>query len=446
MLGQVRATGHSEFGVLNLIHARIASAFELRDAELFNNAGPALMADNIRVGDDLIMRGAIRATGHGQYGAISMLGANITGDLRLEGVQATNTNGPGVRAHRARVSGNLVLLSGTRITGHGRVGALNLVGVHVSANFQLRNVEVTNTDGPALAARRMQVQGQVALEESRLSGNDLDGAVDLRGVLVGGSFGSGPRSGLRVDAGSGLALNLSEMVIGNAVAIDPTVACPVSGLGEQCLFDGRVMLNDLSFAALGPGWTWGQWLHVIRRHTFAYHASAYQRLAAVERAAGHDGVVRRVLIAQQTDLRRDNPDDLGGFVIRRFHWLWGVLSGYGFRARRTAAALLVVLVIAGALGWCAGQIPTGPGHLAAERVSSATAAAGVPCSTVELVGLGLDRGLPLAMTGMRARCDLDTVSHAGQAFTAAIWLVQLAVWGLATLALAGYTNLVRKPG
>ena len=50
------------------------------------------------------------------------------------------------------------------------------------------------------------------------------------------------------------------------------------------------------------------------------------------------------------------------------------------------------------------------------------------------------------MTGMRARCDLDTAARAGQAFTAAIWLVQLAVWGLATLALAGYTNLVRKPG
>ncbi|WP_223165726.1 hypothetical protein, partial [Lentzea indica] len=86
------------------------------------------------------------------------------------------------------------------------------------------------------------------------------------------------------------------------------------------------------------------------------------------------------------------------------------------------------------------------GHLAAERVTSSAAAAGVPCSTMELVGLGLDRGLPLGTTGMRARCDLDTAARAGQAFTAAIWLVQIAVWGLATLALAGYTNLVRKPG
>jgi hypothetical protein len=64
---------------------------------------------------------------------------------------------------------------------------------------------------------------------------------------------------------------------------------------------------------------------------------------------------------------------------------------------------------------------------------------------VELVGVGLDRGLPLSPTGIRARCDLNTDSTAGQWFTVAVWGVQAAVWGLATLALAGYTGLVRKP-
>jgi hypothetical protein len=61
-----------------------------------------------------------------------------------------------------------------------------------------------------------------------------------------------------------------------------------------------------------------------------------------------------------------------------------------------------------------------------------------------LVGLGLDRGLPLGPTGLRARCDLDTSSTAGQVFTVVLWVVQAAVWGLATLALAGYTGLIRK--
>jgi hypothetical protein len=61
---------------------------------------------------------------------------------------------------------------------------------------------------------------------------------------------------------------------------------------------------------------------------------------------------------------------------------------------------------------------------------------GTECTTVELLGVGLDRGLPLSSTGIRSRRDLDTDSTAGQWFTVAVWLVQAAVWGLATLALA----------
>jgi hypothetical protein len=52
--------------------------------------------------------------------------------------------------------------------------------------------------------------------------------------------------------------------------------------------------------------------------------------------------------------------------------------------------------------------------------------------------------LPLGPTGLRSRCDLDTGTAAGQVFTVLLWVVQAAVWGLATLALAGYTGLIRK--
>ncbi|ONI89990.1 hypothetical protein ALI22I_13810 [Saccharothrix sp. ALI-22-I] len=128
--------------------------------------------------------------------------------------------------------------------------------------------------------------------------------------------------------------------------------------------------------------------------------------------------------------------------MRLIHRLWGTLAGYGYRTRALALALLLTLIAAGFAGYLAGQVPTRPGHHVAERV----AATGTPCSTVELVGLGLDRGLPLGATGLRAKCDLDTSTRAGQAFTVAIWIIQAVLWGLITLALAGYTNLIRKPG
>ena len=119
--------------------------------------------------------------------------------------------------------------------------------------------------------------------------------------------------------------------------------------------------------------------------------------------------------------------------------LWGTLAGYGYRTGRTALALLLVLLLAGGMGWWAGHTETAPGRHAAEHPTKFAA-----CSAVELIGLGIDRGLPLASTGVRAKCDLDTSSNAGQWFTVAIWLLQAVVWALATLALAGYTGLVRK--
>jgi hypothetical protein len=124
--------------------------------------------------------------------------------------------------------------------------------------------------------------------------------------------------------------------------------------------------------------------------------------------------------------------------------VWGALAGYGYRARRTAAALLLAVVAAGGLGLWAGHVGDA-GHRAAERTSDLTAARGTPCTPVELIGVGLDRGLPLS-PGVRGRCDLNTGIPAGQWFTVAIWLVQAAIWALATLALVGYTGLVRKTG
>jgi hypothetical protein len=48
-------------------------------------------------------------------------------------------------------------------------------------------------------------------------------------------------------------------------------------------------------------------------------------------------------------------------------------------------------------------------------------------------------------TGVRARCDLDTATQWGQAFTYTIWALQALIWALAALAIAAYTGLIRKP-
>ncbi|WP_340682660.1 hypothetical protein [Amycolatopsis coloradensis] len=101
-------------------------------------------------------------------------------------------------------------------------------------------------------------------------------------------------------------------------------------------------------------------------------------------------------------------------------------------------------MLASILGIIAGSVPAGDTGRAVAAPISATAPPGTTCSLVERIGLGLDRGLPLASSGIRTRCDLDTYTFAGQFFTAILWLIQFVIWGLATLAIAGYTGLIRR--
>jgi hypothetical protein len=100
-------------------------------------------------------------------------------------------------------------------------------------------------------------------------------------------------------------------------------------------------------------------------------------------------------------------------------------------------------MLSAGLGLIAGHTHVGPDRYVAAHTSRA-ATPNSPCSTLEQVGLGLDFGLPLVKTSARDRCDLDTVSVTGQALTAGFWTLQLAAWAAATLAIAGYTGLIRK--
>jgi hypothetical protein len=202
----------------------------------------------------------------------------------------------------------------------------------------------------------------------------------------------------------------------------------------------RIDLDDVTYTSLVYA-DRRQWLHLLRRHTTNYRPTPYQQLAAVHKAIGHDRDARHILIAQQEDLRVRG--DIGGRGTQTVHWLWGKLAGYGYRAGRIASALLLVLALAGGMGWWAGHTLTGPGQYAA-RHTLASPTPGTPCSTLEQIGLGIDRGLPIGSTGIRTQCDLNTATPIGEWFTLGIWALQALAWALATLAIAGYTGLIRK--
>ncbi|EOD64214.1 hypothetical protein H480_32963 [Amycolatopsis vancoresmycina DSM 44592] len=404
---------------------------------------PGLSGDLLNVEAGLWLTGAV-IVGSGKGGAVALHGARITGSLDLHDAQVGNTSGAAVRAVGLEVSGS-VLMSGADLSGSSFRGAVQLSGAHIGGSLALRSAKITNNGGGAVRADQLRVEGVLDCRGVKATGDHFGGAISLLGAHVGGdaSF-----LDMEVVNRSGLALDLEHaQVVGKIFLVRSTV-CAEADADSVCRDPVLVDLNGFKFGALeaSPGQpvSWRDWLHLIRHHTEIYRPGPYQALASAERDAGHEGNVRRILIAQQKDLRRRAPEALGNWLTRSFHWLWGVLAGYGYLTRRTALALLLALMAAGGLGAWAGHVTDG-GHHVGERVSSFGSASGRPCTTVELVGLGLDRGLPLAPTGVRARCDLNPDTTWAAAFTIAIWILQAAIWGLATLALAGYTGLIRKP-
>jgi hypothetical protein len=294
--------------------------------------------------------------------------------------QASTMLGDGLQ-----VDDNLIMDEGFRATGQDELGTVQLVDARIGGQLNLRRAELSNQNGFLL---------------------DLQGA-EVRQVLL-----------------------------------PPHVICPEALTGRSmCEATTRqIELSGFVYNTLDDS-DWNQWLHLITRHTRGYWPQPYQHLAAARKAAGHYADARQVLIAQQEDLRERG--ELGGWLTQTVHCAWGALAGYGYRTRRTAVALLIVLLAAEGLGIVAGCVPTSPGRYVAMHTAQADAS-GSPCSLLEQIGVGIDRGLPLATTGIRSRCDFDTTNHWGQVITAATWIFQLFVWTLATGVVAGYVGLIRK--
>jgi hypothetical protein len=376
-------------------------------------------------------------------------GLRLAGCAVVETIIARGAHLPWLSLFRSRINtlvadglqvDGSMRLGGVRVTGSGEYGVIRLHSAHIGGPLDLQDAEIVNDTGPALIADGLQVDGSLILKGVRATGSGERGTIRLHRAHIGGQL---DLEGGKLVSNGGQTLNLQGAQVEGSVFLPASLVCPEPTRTPPCPHPDRVVVNRFTFGTISRV-DWQDWLHLIRCHTPDYRPSPYQQLAGVERAAGHDGNARRILIAQQQDIYRRTPEALGGWWTQRFHWFWGALAGYGYRTRYTAIALFLALAASGLLGYGAGQIDTRPGHHAAERTLASGSLPGTACSSVELIGLGLDRGLPLGPTGLRTRCDLDTATRWGQTFTIAIWIIQAAVWGLATLALAGYTGLIRK--
>lgn len=347
------ACADSEHGAFCISHAQLGGQLLASGARLTNLSGPALHADGLCVDDGVFLDGGFTAEGNGDNGAVRLLGAQIRGSLHLDCAQLANPKGPAIGADRLQLDGNLTLNGGFTATGGGR-GTIRLINARIAGQFTALGARLTNHAGPALDAQGLRLAGDLFMQEGFIAtGTGSDATVRLSSADVGGQLGL---LGAELINSNGPILDLSDANAGTVFS-PSTLLCPHEGTTtKSCAAEQRrIRMDGFTYAALRR-LDWRHWLHVIRRHTSGYRPQPYQHLAAVQKAAGHDGDTRRVLIAQQEDFRARGQ--LGGSVATAVHWMWGRLAGYGYRPARLAVALLLVLALAGGLGWLAGRTTT----------------------------------------------------------------------------------------
>jgi hypothetical protein len=444
-LNRAVVAGHCPRGALTLVEAEVGGGIDGAEAVLTNDAGPALDAYGLRVEHHVSVE-SCRATGAGEQGAVRLTDASIGGQLILRGAHIDNPTGAALRANGMHVAAAVDLRQGFAAEGNATAGAVLLHGARIGGQFEGGGARIRNHAGPALVADAMTAEAGLYLIDGfeavgtgekaavRLPGAEVSGqvslsggtfrnptgcALDLQGLTVGRDLFLAGRF-TAAGGGDAVALDLAEVRVGGRLVLD------VGGVEHATRQANRVRVDGLAYAGIEDARTW---LGTLRDATPAYAPQPYQQLAAVHRAAGHDGEARRVLMAQ----RRDQIDRgaAGGSMERAWGRVTGLTLGYGYQPWRALLCLLGVLLVGVALSVVLG----GRGGLAGQD--------GAGCTVVEQVGVGLDLGTPLINTGGRAACA-PTDSAAGQVLTVGGWMLRLLAWAFATLFVAGFTGAVRK--
>ncbi|MER7772946.1 hypothetical protein [Kitasatospora sp. NPDC096140] len=472
---QVRfeAVGSGTQGAVRLNGARVGR-LECGGAILRNVSGPALVADGLQAEQGVFLNSAVgllrfEAVGSGTQGVVRLAGARV-GRLECGGAILRNVSGPALAADGLQAEQGVFLDSYRQVrfeaVGSGTQGAVRLAGARVG-RLQCQGASLRNVSGPGLVAESLQADQGVYLNPSASGmrfeavGSGTQGAVRLAGARVGRlecqgaslRSDSGPAlaaEGLQADQGVHLAMGFEAMGGGHGATLDLTDM----RIGENFQIDWqqvrhakdskyRVRLDGLVFPRIPSGSKLADWRALLRNGTPEYAAQPYQQLASVYRAAGHDREVRQVLMAQRRD-QLDGGMTLTGRGERAWVRVTGWTLGFGYQPWRALFGLIAAVVCSVALALTLGangglSHPPTPG--ASMTMQSAPAA--TECSAVEQVAVGLDASLPLVKTGIQGRC-VPTDTPAGQALTAAGWILQLLAWASSSLFIVGFTGVVRK--
>ena len=458
--------GFAAAGGVSLHGASITGQFSCRSANLkdLGKNGASLFADRLTVGRSVLLDEGFTAAG-----VIRLLGANITGQLTCKGAQLVGADSDGrtVIADRLTIGGSVFLSDGFSATGVVQMTGARIEG-QLSCSGQFMG---EGKNGVGLAVNRATVGADVILGEDFCA----MGAADLSSSVIGGS--------LRVVAaklGDSVALVAIGLVVrrdlewhpmGSVRGIVDLRRATVSYLVDDGDDPGRIWppngnlrLDGFVYEGFG-GDNRGTWQTRLRWVRLQYEKAPdehetecyfvlgpYEQLARVYRTHGQETEARKVTIAKHNDLRKYGS-------LSRTSWLGSLLLDktikHGYRPLRAITVLaFVYMATFGVLLASehygvhtpnnnsdlivAGKDAIGLSPMPSERTCTST----YPCFSP--AGLALDTVLPIVNVHQSENWRPNRRAPFGTSLVVFLIVATLLGWAFTTLAVVGYTGLVRR--
>jgi hypothetical protein len=342
VLSKLRAAGRGEDGAVQLESAHVTGHLDLGEVKLTNRLGPALSADGLQVDQGAYLAHVI-ATGRGEDGAVRLLGAHIGTQLQLFDAELTNKTGPALIADGLQVGSDLVMPILRAVGIGGALGAVRLLSAHIGGQLNLAGVELTNNSGPALIADGLRVDGLANLDLLRVTGCGKDGVVRLLDAHIGGELAVSGQ--VTATGAERVILDLQNAQVGGEPRLWDTTFWKAA-FGSPEAERPRVMLNGFIYRSQPKEPDAGTWLQVLRQCMPTYVPQPYRQLAEVCRAEGDEQRAKTTLIAQE-DARGEVLRH--GHAHWRGPWVWHSITRmtvrYGYQSARALRFLLVVLAI-----------------------------------------------------------------------------------------------------
>jgi predicted acyltransferase (DUF342 family) len=469
--------GFTATGVISLIGAGIGGNLECDGATLngASTRGYALVADNLTIGRNALLRNGFTAAG-----AIWLLGADITGNLECDDatLKGVSTDGLALAAGRIKVGGDAFFRSG-----FSAAGAISLLGADITGNLDFNGAELggANAAGNALIGDNLEVGRNACFA----AGFTAAGTVSLGSARIGGSLelciGKPPGAGAAFDA-PGMQVthelrwmpdeqftgpvNLEDAQIGQLKddwSSDRGSANGYWPSGGLLRLDGfsYTRLADEPPATAEQRLTWIQsqyrdkppvrWRDVLLRRKAGraldsspmFAAQPYEKLASVYQQGGQDKEARIIALARRRDIRKYG--DLTRYR-KALNWLLDRTIQYGYKTWRAVLALALVYAAALVIFWIA-QHHTNLIVPVMDTTSSPVPTAlhctsSYPCFYP--AGYAIDVVIPIINVHQAGYWGPNGHVPWGTVLIVFSWLGTAFGWALATLAVAGYTGLARN--